>query len=1119
MLRQFRLREHLNHEWADELVGFPWEGRTCPWVTGPDGRELPAQLSGGKVWFVVDRLPALGSAEFQAEGEAAARTPCASAAREGDAMVLSNGRIGLRVPASQSCAAAAGSEEQALPGPLLGIRHGDGPWIGRGVLRASPDQAISEIRFETVEEGPLWCAYAVRYLAGDKEYRVAYRLDAGAARVQIAEHSLLCHDARWEFDIHPGFEPRRAAYGHHSTQGRTRIIDLEFSGRQHLGDVQAPDQPTHFFRDDFDVYAFLNDRLALGLCAVRDGDWTCLSQNSISMLPGAGPSLLWRATCKAGKRVWLAYFGDAGDHVAEGDWTATPGGRLRREYETTLDWVKDLVLEWEEEPAGPRPYAACTREDLERAQRLFRDWEPLKRYGEFLDRDAELAQGQYDSHGHYPLDENRREDPMCAWLMRPDPAVADKLKRGLIEGLRRRVDIFLGPHGHRGYVVGAIDMGRTLRPFAQMYDILAPHLEMSEPERRYLRAAFAFLASKAADRHYWNAEAIVLHSDHPKSSHRTAWFPSRESDWATYNVDTAPHNFHIDLYTGLGAIALAFPGHPCSRDWVDRTLSYIERELDTYVFPTGAFIESATYTLAVMHWWVPYFAMLRNARIRNYFLDERFQRMGRCLARVVGPYDRRLRRHSFTVMGDANYPSGGGDTLAWVACLGREDAEFSAVMMGAWEDTGRQLNNPGQQGLSMYDALFIDPSLPAKPLRGLTSEHVNGLGLILRSGHGTEDEVYFFIKCGKIYSHFHHDEGAFFAFADQVPILDEYGVQYGTGTDEAGRPLPVHAPRCHNGISFTDVPTDREAYNRGFVTRFLTQEYADYAVCEMPVHLLYMKPGLSTWGFQGEEAPYGWWRRHILFVKPHGFFFYDELESEFAAALDLNFKADRYETRGGLSRIYRGRYGTDIPVCVNLPAGAAARDGRMEIEGTTTSFAKFSSMEAVDPEMKRTFYHQAYMHVPAPAGTDFSWAFGWARPEAQATFAPLPGGSPGSVLTLNGGAVRALVAPWLRRAVRHEDAAVVYEGWAGAVVERPDGGIELIQMNGNVVGRPGGVTVEGDGPFRATVRDGRVELETDGRARWITVRGVRPGEVASDGRVRRETAGGEERWRRRRSAF
>lgn len=1102
---KWTIREYLKADWSNELVGFPWSGPQRPAVTDASGKPLTAQLSGGKAWFVVERLTSLGQVTYRAAAtDSATGKPCATARADAGSMVLANGVVAIRVPATAVLSAAATG--QTLPAPLQGVRWGKGSWIGTGQLHASPDQVITDVRFEVVEEGPLWCTYAVTYQAGEHDYRIEYRLDAGAPYIRISEHSTLCHDTRWEFDLHPGFAPTRAAYGHHRTWGKTKVIDLDYSGQQHLGDVQAPDQNIHFFADDFDAYTFLNGKDAIGLCALRDGDWTFLPANPISLRPLAGPRLVLDAPCKAGERHWLLFGGDAAAATTE-DFYATPAAHWRRKFDTTLDWVKDLTLEWDDLPDTQRPHAICSKADVTRARRLFKTFAPLRRYGALLDRDADLVQGQYDAGGHYPLNDEHREDPMCAWLMKPDPAIAARLKRGLLEGLRIRVDAFLGPMGHRAPITTSINVGRTLRPFIHMYDILAPHLKMTAAEQRYFKAAVAFLCYKINDPHYWNAEAIVLHSDHPKSSHRTAWFPSRDADWCTYNIDTAPHNFHNDLYTAMGSAALVFPGHPCSRTWLDRALSYTERELDNWVFKTGAFIESATYTLGTLGWWVPFMAALKNTRTRNYFLDERLQRMGHALTRQLGPYDRRIRRRSFTVMGDAMYPSGYGQVLAWLAGLASEDESFSSPLMGAWHETGSQLNNPGQQGQSFYDALFIRPDLPARTLKALPSEHLDGLGLILRAQHGTPDEVFLFIKCGKVYSHFHYDEGAFFMFGDGVPLLDEYGIQYGSGTDENGKTVPGHAPRCHNAISFSGTPTDRECYNRGYVTRFLAEPYADYAVCEMPVHLLHMKPEMSLWGFQGEEAPYGWWRRHILFIKPHGFFFYDQLETQFTTTLDLNFKADACRTVAGLSRVYQGRYGTDIPVCINFPQDGTLRNGRIEMKANASAFPKFSTMESVPQAEKDVFYNQVSWHVGTRPNTDLSWSLAWAKPEAGAVLRPLAG-APGSALECDGNVTRAIVAPWLKPAAEVDSDGLVYTGWGGAVTQRADGTTELIQMAGNVVGTPTGPRIHGDGPFRAVLRGNKLSVQTGGRARWLEVHGLRVRRVTLDGRaVATEPAG------------
>jgi len=177
--KKWTIQERLHAEWTSELVGYPWNDPRRPAVTDADGKTLTVQVSGGKAWFVVERLTALSQVSYRAE---AAHTPdagpCATVREDAGAVVLSNGVVAIRVPASVSPGAAAGDRD--LPAPLQALRWGEGPWIGAGRLHTSPDQTITDIRFHIVEEGPLWCTYAVTYVADEHDYRIDYRLDAGA---------------------------------------------------------------------------------------------------------------------------------------------------------------------------------------------------------------------------------------------------------------------------------------------------------------------------------------------------------------------------------------------------------------------------------------------------------------------------------------------------------------------------------------------------------------------------------------------------------------------------------------------------------------------------------------------------------------------------------------------------------------------------------------------------------------------------------------------------------------------------------------------------------------------------------------------------------------------------
>jgi hypothetical protein len=156
-------------------------------------------------------------------------------------------------------------------------------------------------------------------------------------------------------------------------------------------------------------------------------------------------------------------------------------------------------------------------------------------------------------------------------------------------------------------------------------------------------------------------------------------------------------------------------------------------------------------------------------------------------------------------------------------------------------------------------------------------------------------------------------------------------------------------------------------------------------------------------------------------------------------------------------------------------------------------------MEHVAQETKDTFYNQLSMHLPAAPNTDFSWAFAWAPPARGARLAPLAGGAPGSRLSFKDGETVGIVAPWIRPAVRVADRTLEYEGWAGSASSGADGRDTLIQMSGNRIARPGGLGIDGDGPFRAETRDGAVTLSVSGTARALTVQGVRPASLRGRG--------------------
>ena len=95
--------------------------------------------------------------------------------------------------------------------------------------------------------------------------------------------------------------------------------------------------------------------------------------------------------------------------------------------------------------------------------------------------------------------------------------------------------------------------------------------------------------------------------------------------------------------------------------------------------------------------------------------------------------------------------------------------------------------------------------------------------------------------------------------------------------------------RRHNVVEFAG----RECYNRGNVTTFRSAPYGDFFIAEMPIHVLYIPDGLGQWGFKGEEGPFGWWRRYVMYVKDADYFaIYDEIESPYQTQFHLHCQAE-----------------------------------------------------------------------------------------------------------------------------------------------------------------------------------------------------------------------------------
>ncbi|NQU38810.1 MAG: hypothetical protein HQ523_02550 [Lentisphaerae bacterium] len=1069
----FTVSDHLAHRWCDELVGFeiadPPEGAYD--IVDEEGQRWPCQIdrSGDvpRACFIVDDLAPLGTRTYALVDSAADADPFV--VDEGGQIEVGNGLISVRLPSSQD-------PVDAVPAPILALKLGDGPWMGRGRALFSSDLHLASVETQCTEAGPLWQTWLVAYTcSGGQWYRAGIRLFANQPFVEITESSALCRDSWWCFSVQAGLVPTHA-WTHPYTpvpdaEARSHAIDYATAAeRSNLGSIQMPTATGIWIPDDYNYFAFLGAERAIAAIGVTGGFWDYPYENQIDIEITPDGDAFFQLSVKAGHRRWLlgAY---TRSEIEEGRGWKTPIHATVKHYQTRLDVVKDWVLDWDDVPQTDRPFALATREQLADVPGKVAAFKKFEAYVDMLDPDLPGDFTYYHAGTHRTFEPDHCNDPAVLYVTATDDAERRKqaafLKDVVMSGLEHRRVSILDQIGDLDTEVSCINVGRGLRPWAALYDFAAAEGMFSEAEAKLARATFAFFAYKFNEPDYWPADHITLRDDHPRSAHRVNWFPRRQHDWSFYNIDTLPHNFHGDYWSAIGCVGITFPTHPNSRRWVERTLEFWECELTQWVFPDGPWLESSTYTLNSMKDYLIYCRMLANAKIRNYFTDERLQRAFRCIAEQLGPDDPQIGGTSLPVMGDGSYPNGFCYVLGWMGGLSREVPAFAAMMNEAWRSTGEYLTEPGRFGLNFIDFLFIDPEGARAPLPSLPSKWYRGLGAILRHAHRTPEEIYLFIKAGVIYSHFHEVEGTFQLWWDSRPICDEYGVQYGTGDD--GR--AVGEPSMHNCV---EVDGHLMAYNKGDFTTFITSDAFDYAVVEAPMQVLYPREGQIIWGFKGDVGPAGWHKRHFLFVKPYYLFIYDDLECPHTTTYHLNVKADGKKQTGNHVH-YDGRLGVDLEFLALDLGERNIRHGEYNVRPPKT--------QAFQPDSH--FYHQLQLSIPGAPHQDYATLLVPHGKDIPVTVAN-DAGTGGACIERDGTTERAFVYPQ-RRDVR--DGSLIYAGQAGSVREA-NGTLTLIQACGTRIGLEGRLTIDGDGPFVGTLgADGRVTIKASGIARWLTLNG------------------------------
>jgi hypothetical protein len=1135
LLAVFEAREVLDLDWPRTLVTYRVDlkpGQARPGsvrLLDERGREQPCQL-----WRVVkhgDGSIASARVSFYAELKkneryryelhAGARgTDAAPLAADdrGPFITLDNKIVALRLPRVEThrvaprarngkpgghvdrLRASISPGDDAVPGPIQGIRLADGRWVGGSYFHcADPERGPKVVgyRCEITEQGPLFVEARVRYEFGNGGfYQLTARLLAGDPAARIDEQSDLKHtdpgdacqlvvslSGGWQDG---GWKPDRVFWGAlrgvpgHAAALEKNLKDLGFgphptqAGQPGSRAIPYDAAATKLFDltdwvpwIDAAYYFGLVDSRTLTMAAVQQGQLPFLAV--VPLHTGT-----WRGN-QDGYKTLIAHRGDDVAlhlpllapphpnsllHTGEYDpalplsfsrrqW-ALVGGPFQyhstlypfRNYEggVNLDNYKDWVLDWPEDPAIRYPRLALKRADVDRlAGRL--DGHPgaavLKQYLYFGDNPKRR---QRMSDLTYDSSEWTNPRGQCqAFLLGRDRALFawfSSYRQAQMAGWANGLDELLSSPRLKG------GPRRDFRGFLAAMCCL-----LTEPD--------------------CNPRGSLIHLGNP--------------------------NMPINRFFALTFAASLIPDHPRAREWLDTSAAYVRFKLAQNEAPGGAWDELLTYLMPGMHIVQAAQALNGTGRLDAATL-RRAALPGRFALQLLAPRDPRFGARSLPNWGHegCNIPT---HWLVSAALVRDCDPELARALVWAWDQVGRPLADQHDADFSPRLVALADllPSRETSSGAGyvpkeLGSAWLPGFGAVLRAHAGDPDETYLSYRQGYLASHSDANQGDFVLFAKGAPLSTLSLFGYAIVADGPFAKLNRDFG-WHNRVRF-GRPTDTGGWpGGGPISQVHAHSFGD--------SVDYLR-GLGDYGPQR-------WARQVVFLKgksargPNYFVFRDSFTPR-TGADQLQEKWWYLRTPGGKEQVqaskdaidYRSPYGARLNVRFLQPAAVAVETRSATHSGSFYGQAAHNWNRVHDPKTPKSVPLTANLVLgqggaeetmsvsaagPIAAGQDVLVAlYPQAADEAAPRYEARADGA--AKVTTSEGTDYVFVS---NRPMQFAQGDVAFEGVAGAVRVYPNE-VHLVIAEG-----PGRVAYQGTAlvsPVPATRVIPRAELKS---ARTITV--------------------------------
>ena len=129
------LKDWTGRGFAPDLVNYMIPAGQSPRVFDADGKPVPTQVTGTTLSFVTAVAPST-TVTYTVRSDGPVAPPAVTTMKEGDALVLANQLLAVKVPAAQEKTFDKTVAAETLPAPILALRGADKTWKGEGKVLA-----------------------------------------------------------------------------------------------------------------------------------------------------------------------------------------------------------------------------------------------------------------------------------------------------------------------------------------------------------------------------------------------------------------------------------------------------------------------------------------------------------------------------------------------------------------------------------------------------------------------------------------------------------------------------------------------------------------------------------------------------------------------------------------------------------------------------------------------------------------------------------------------------------------------------------------------------------------------------------------------------------------------